>query len=56
MQEIHVYDSRVVCEKRGDTTVCSKCVDYVSKRQLRKLARIKKKLEALKNKSKTKKK
>ena len=52
MEEIHEYDSGVVCKKRGDTTVCSKCIDYVSKRQLKKLARIKKKLDKLKAKSK----
>ena len=54
MEEIHEFDSGVVCEKRGDTTVCSKCIDYVSKRQLKKLERIKKRLEKLKAKAKKK--
>lgn len=54
MQEIHEYDTGVVCEKRGNTSVCSQCIDYVSKRQVKKLAKIKSKLEKLKAKAKKK--
>lgn len=54
MQEMHEYDIGVVCEKRGNTSVCSQCIDYMSKRQLKKLERIKKKLAKLKAKAKKK--
>ena len=54
MQEMHEYDAGVVCEKRGHTSVCSKCIDYVSKRQVKKLAKLKAKVEKLKEKSEEK--
>jgi hypothetical protein len=54
MQEIHEYDTGVVCEKRGYTSVCSQCINYVSKKQLKKLARIKSKLDKLKAQAKKK--
>lgn len=51
LQELHEYDTSVVCEKRGYTNVCSKCIDYASKRQIEKLAKLKKKLDKLKAKA-----
>lgn len=51
LQELHEYDTSVVCEKRGNTNVCSKCIDYASKRQIEKLAKLKKKLDKPKAKA-----
>lgn len=48
LEEIHEYDAGVVCKKRGNTSVCSKCIDYLSKRQVKKLEKLKNKVEKLK--------
>lgn len=46
-QEIHEYDTGVICEKRGNTNVCAYCIDYLSKRQRKKLQKAKEKLDKL---------